>query len=257
MTETNNNDIDLILADKDRIVERLRDDNDYYGEFGQQFLSNSNIGTLIKNPFALRDPQEPNTNFLIGGYFHTLVLEPHKASNYKIIEASSRNTKIYKEESKGDMCLLRKEATMTEDLVNKLKSNDMVNDYITGSNVEYEVPSIGAIQNTLFKGKADIINHDLKLIVDLKTTSDLDGFKYNSRKYNYDSQAFIYRELFGYEMVFIAIDKKTGCVGFFDVSDEAYERGAEKVSEALYNYELFFEGGSQLTREQYFSSDTI
>ena len=31
-----------------KIIDRLRNDEDYYGEFGQQFLSNSNIGTLLK-----------------------------------------------------------------------------------------------------------------------------------------------------------------------------------------------------------------
>ena len=32
----------------DSIINKLRDDEQYYGEFGQQFLSNSNISTLLK-----------------------------------------------------------------------------------------------------------------------------------------------------------------------------------------------------------------
>jgi hypothetical protein len=45
---------------KEEILEKLKDDQHYYGEFGQQFLSNSNIGTLLTNPLLLRQKQEPN-----------------------------------------------------------------------------------------------------------------------------------------------------------------------------------------------------
>ena len=32
------------------ILDRLRNDEDYYGAFGKQYLSNSDIGALLKNP---------------------------------------------------------------------------------------------------------------------------------------------------------------------------------------------------------------
>ena len=32
------------------ILETLRDDEQYYGEFGKQYLSNSDIGSLLNNP---------------------------------------------------------------------------------------------------------------------------------------------------------------------------------------------------------------
>ena len=96
------------------IIERLRVDEDYYGEFGQQFLSNSNISTLLKNPMALRDQTPDNPNFKIGGYFHTAILEPEKLKSFKIIEATTRNTKQYKEISGGEVCLLQHEVDMIE-----------------------------------------------------------------------------------------------------------------------------------------------
>jgi len=40
----------------EEIIEKLRDDDHYYGEFGQQYLSNSNIMTLDENPLSLREP---------------------------------------------------------------------------------------------------------------------------------------------------------------------------------------------------------
>ena len=43
------------------ILEKLRVDEHYYGEYGNQFLSNSDIGTLLKDPAKLRNkrPQTP------------------------------------------------------------------------------------------------------------------------------------------------------------------------------------------------------
>ena len=35
------------------IITRLQNDSDYYGEFGSQFLSNSNIDTLLNDPMSL------------------------------------------------------------------------------------------------------------------------------------------------------------------------------------------------------------
>ena len=36
-----------------KAIEKLREDEHYYGKFGKQYLSNSDIGTLLTNPLAL------------------------------------------------------------------------------------------------------------------------------------------------------------------------------------------------------------
>ena len=36
---------------KKEILQRLKNDEDYYGKFGKQFLSNSDIYHLLNNPF--------------------------------------------------------------------------------------------------------------------------------------------------------------------------------------------------------------
>ena len=102
------------MTNKEKILARLRNDEDYYGEFGKQYLSNSNIETLLTNPLLLRQPQPPNINFAIGGYFHTLILEPEKLEKYKVIEATTRNTNKYKELSGGEICLLQHEVDKIE-----------------------------------------------------------------------------------------------------------------------------------------------
>lgn len=240
----------------DEVIDKLREDEHYYGEFGKQFLSNSDISTLLKNPLALGQQRDMNPAFLVGGYFHTAILEPDKLKNYKVIEATTRNTKKYKEISGGEMCLLQHEVDQIEVLIDKVMDNDVCKGLIQPGKYEYEKPGITTINGVKWKGKADIINHDDKLIIDLKTTSDLDGFRWSASKYNYDSQAYIYQHIFGYDMVFIAVDKKTHQIGIFDCSPQFLERGREKVEKAIEAYELFY-NNDDFEARNYFINETL
>ena len=227
---------------KDEIIERLRNDEDYYGDYGNKFLSNSHIGKLLKNPMSLYDKTPDNPNFKVGGYFHTAILEPDKLKSFKIIDATTRNTKKYKEISGGEICLLQHEVDMIEVMVEKMMANDICRDLIQPvlGNVQYEEPGIVRLYDNMWKGKADIINHDEKLIIDLKTTGDIEKFRWSASKFNYDSQAYIYRHLFGYDMLFIAIDKNTHQIGLFDCSPKFYKSGKEKVEKASEIFDLFY-----------------
>jgi hypothetical protein len=253
---------------KKQILQKLKEDEHYYGTYGKQYLSNSDISTLLNNPLQLGKPSKPNPNFLMGGYFHTAILEPEKLKSFKIVESTSRNTKDYKEISGGEMCLLQSEADNINLMTDKLMANDICKDLVLGSEeykilvngsfdeVEYEVPEIKEIEGVMWKGKADIINHEEKLVIDLKTTGDIDRFQWSAKKFNYDSQAYIYRELFGYEMLFIAIDKKTHQIGMFDCSPKFYESGKEKVIKAIEVYDLFYKT-DDFDPAQYFINKTL
>jgi len=248
---------------KKQILQKLKIDEHYYGTFGNQYLSNSNISTLLNNPLQLGAPSKPNPNFLVGGYFHTAILEPEKLASFKIVEATSRNTKDYKEISGGEMCLLQHEADNANLMTDKLMANDICADLIQGVHastvgieIEYEQPMIKEIEGVMWKGKADIINHDEKLVIDLKTTGDIDRFQWSAKKFNYDSQAYIYRELFGYEMLFLVIDKKTHQIGMFDCSPKFYESGKEKVIKAVEVYDLFYKT-DDFDPAQYFINKTL
>jgi hypothetical protein len=241
---------------KEKAIEKLRDDEHYYGPFGKKYLSNSDIGTLLTNPLALGKQQAARPAFLVGGYFHTAILELDKLSKFKIIEATTRNTKVYKEISGGELCLLQHEVDTIELMTEKMLANDICKGLIRDSNTEYETPGITELEGHLWKGKADIINHNEKLVVDLKTTADLNKFRYSASKYNYDSQAYIYSKLFGYEMIFIVIDKNTHQIGIFDCSPEFYERGKDKVERAVQAYELFYKSEG-FDPAQYFINKTL
>ena len=245
---------------KKQILKRLCNDEDYYGEFGNKFLSNSHIGKLLKDPLRAFEPSKPSPAFLIGGYFHTCILEPGKIDKYKVVKSSTRNTKAYKDVAGGELCLLQHEVDTIELMREKVLSNNICNELIRGSDfertVDYEVPMITELFGNQWKGKADIVNHEEKLVIDLKTTADIEKFKWSASKYNYDSQAYIYSKLFGYEMLFIVIDKATHNIGMFDCSPEFYERGEDKVRRAAEAYDLFYKT-KDFDPKQYFISKTL
>ena len=240
------------------IYEKLRNDEHYYGDYGKQFLSNSDISTLLKNPRDLHKPRPSSPAFLVGGYFHTAILEPDKLNRFKIVDATTRNTKKYKEISDGEICLLQHEVDKIQLMTEAMMSNDVCRDLIKPvlAEVDYEEPRVGKIFDNMWKGKADIINHEEKLVIDLKTTADIDKFRWSASKYNYDSQAYIYSTLFGYEMIFIVIDKETRQVGIFDCSPDFYKRGEDKVRKASEAYDLFYKA-KDFDPKQYFISKTL
>jgi len=251
--------------DKKEILQRLKIDEDYYGDFGNQFLSNSHVGRLLQDPLNIFKPMKPSAAFLIGGYFHTCILEPNKIDKYKVVKAASRNSKAYKDVAGGELCMLEKEVDMVELMREKVMENDICRDLIQGTHdsvdgirpsVEYEVPQIMELFGQTWKGKADIVNHEEKLIIDLKTTADISKFQYSANKYNYDSQAYIYSKLFGYEFLFIVIDKNTHQIGMFDCSPKFYERGEDKVRKAAEAYDLFYKT-EEFDPKQYFISKTL
>ena len=236
-----------------KIIEKLKQDEHYYGDYGKQFLSNSDISILLKNPKLLRETKPKSTAMVIGGYFHTAILEPNKLKSFRIIESSTRNTKKYKEMSEGEICLLQHEVDKIELMQEAVMDNSICRGLIQG---DFEVPAVTELFGNKWKGKADIINHDEKLIIDLKTTSDIDKFRWSASKFNYDSQAYIYSNLFGYEMLFMVIDKETLRIGLFDCSPDFYKTGEEKVRKATDAYNLFYKT-EDFDSKQYLITKTL
>ena len=240
----------------EEIIEKLRDDSYYYGEFGRQFLSNSNIGTLIENPFDLYKETEITPPLVLGRYFHTSILEPEKLDSFVIVDASTRNTKIYKDAAEGssEPLLLRSEVENLEKMKEALLINDTCRNLIRPIDYKYEEPNVKMLFDTWFKGKADILNYDDNFIVDIKTTSNILNFRSSAYKYNYDSQAWIYRQLFGMDMLYIAIDKQTHLIGIFECSEDFYTSGMKKVELALDNYNNILK---KTEKEQYYLFETL
>ena len=241
---------------KDKILKKLRDDKHYYGKFGKQFLSNSDISTLLSNPLGLGRDEKSSSAILVGSYFHTALLEPDKLKNFRVIAAASRNTKVYKDKSEGKLCLLQSEVDNIKLMTDKINQTKICEDLIRGNQIKYEVPNIVEIDGNMWKGKADVVNHKEDLVIDLKTTADINKFRSSAFRYNYDSQAFIYKEMFGYDFIFMAIDKTTKQIGIFECSEEFLNSGYMKVKNAGKIYELFYKD-KDFDPNQYFISETL
>jgi len=229
--------------DNASIIEKLREDEHYYGDFGKQFLSNSDIKSLMENPLNFKKPSPPNPAFAVGSYFHTCILEPDKLEQFKIVKSSTRNTKVYKEIAGEDICLLQHEVDQIELMREKVLEVDLFKDLISDGAVEYEKPGLVELEGMQWKGKADILNHSSQLIIDLKTTSNINGFANSAHKFNYDSQAYIYSKMFNMDLIFIVVDKKTHQLGLFDCSDKFLQSGQNKVALAVQAYNDFFVTG--------------
>jgi uncharacterized pyridoxamine 5'-phosphate oxidase family protein len=225
----------------ENILELLRDDKEYYGGIGRNYLSNSDIGTLLNDPKNFGKPREDNKAFMDGRYFHQLILEPEKAVNTPFVDVSTRTTNAYKDFIKQNnlpFCMLKKEMDDIENLVSIINANITFFEEIYKEGNQYEVPSVKEIHGKMWKGKADIVTDTM--IIDLKTTGDIDKFKWNAKKYNYDSQCYIYQQLFGKPLVFFAIDKTTGVLGIFRPSEEFVLSGEVKVMRAIEIHDKYF-----------------
>lgn len=220
------------------ILDKLKDDNHYYGDFGKRYLSSSNIGTLLNNPMDFGKAQDETLPMIQGRYFHVSMLEPEKMGSFDIVDASSRNTKIYKESSGGSLKLLRKEVDQLDMAIDRMKSNEELSSEIYSSGVRYEVPMIDNFFGVEFKGKADIITKEK--IIDIKTSGNIQKFRSSAYAYNYDSQAFIYSSMFGLPFEFFVIDKSTLQMKRFTCSEEFLERGMQKVQRAVEVWKMFF-----------------
>ena len=135
-------------------------------------------------------------------------------------------------------CLLSKEGEEIRALAAAMKSNINFYDEIYRDDNVFEQPAVGSIQGMMWKGKADIVTSDS--IIDLKTTGDIHKFKWSAKAYNYDSQCYIYQQLFGKPLVFYVIDKSTHQLGIFTPSDNFVRGGELKVTKAIEVYKAYF-----------------
>ena len=238
-------------------IELLKDDAHYYGKEGKKYLSNSDIYSLLKNPRDFRADKPSSVPMLEGGYFHTSMLEPEKLDSFSFVDASTRNTKIYKEaveQNNNVPLLLQKEKEHLDDLIGVMKGNETFFADIYAEGNVFEEPAIKEIHGVLWKGKADIITKNE--IIDIKTTSDIDRFRFSANAYNYDSQCFLYEQFFGKPMVFYVICKKSKRLSIFRPSQEFIDRGESKVLRAIEIYNEIFVN-KEVSLDNYYNEDVL
>lgn len=240
------------------VIDTLRDDKEYYSGVGKGYLSNSDIWNLLNNPLDFGKTREDGKVLAEGRYFHQLILEPEKAKDIKFVDVASRNTKEYKnfcEDNNLPFVLLKKEVEEIKGSVARMLGNiDFYEEIYKEGNL-YEEPNVGMIKEVMWKGKADIVCVDK--IIDLKTTSDINKFKYSAKAYNYDSQCYIYQQLFGKPLVFFVVDKGTGQLGVFRPTESFIKGGELKVEQAVEVYKKYFADSSNDSIDNYYINEEL
>ena len=86
---------------------------------------------------------------------------------------------------------------------------------------------------------------------------DYDPKTGTTREYNYDSQAYIYEQLFDKPLIFLVIDKQTHSLGMFEPTQEFLERGEQKVERAIGIYNDFFSDTSKEDINTYYINEQL
>jgi hypothetical protein len=251
--ETKIKTFDNKIWDKQELIDNMYDDTFYYGYLGKQALSSSSLKMVLSSPktykYVTKYGQSETQPLRDGKLFHTMILEPHKIDELTIVDVATKAGKAYKEaKAEGLEVYTTNEIKAAERLADAILRNDEAVHYM--SKAQFEIPEIAMIDGIPFRAKADILKPNQ--IVDLKTTTGLNEFRYSADKYSYDLQAYLYREMFNVdEFVFVCIDKGSLDIGIFECSDEFYEKGKRKLEQGIANYKYFFGEESDVDLNQY------
>jgi hypothetical protein len=231
-------------VNKARLMNKMNDDEYYYGYLGKNALSSSSVKLLLDSPkkykYVTQYGNEQSNAMRAGHLFHQAILEPHKFADNIYIDVQSKNTKAYKlaKEEYGQVFTI-KEKYDAERLADAFLRNEHALKLIT--DCEFEIPAIDYVKGYAFRGKADVLGKNY--LVDLKTCSDIKSFPFQAKKYFYNVQAYIYSKLFNInfdQIKFIAVDKSSLDIGIYDVSEEFYKQGELLTQQAIDTYESFF-----------------
>jgi hypothetical protein len=251
--ETTIKTFDNKIWDKQELIDNMYNDEFYYGYLGKQALSSSSLKMVLSSPktykYVTKYGQSETQPLRDGKLFHTMILEPHKIDELTIVDVATKAGKAYKEaKAEGLEVYTTNEIKAAERLADAILRNDEAVHYM--SKAQFEIPEIAMIDGIPFRAKADILKDNQ--IVDLKTTTGLNEFRYSADKYSYDLQAYLYREMFNVdEFVFVCIDKGSLDIGIFECSDEFYEKGKRKLEQGIANYKYFFGQGTAVDLNQY------
>lgn len=246
---------------KQELIKRMYDDNFYYGDLNKLALSSSSLKLLIDSPkkyhYIQMYGQKESQGLRDGTLLHTLILEPEKWDQFVFVDVASKNSKAYREaKMEHGVVYTRKEKQDAERVADALLKNEGALKLLT--DCDYEVPTIGEVFGYPFRAKADVLGAGR--ITDIKTCSDIKAFPYSAKKYGYDVQCFLYCSLFGIDyqdFKFLVIDKGSLDVGLWEVSEEFYNEGMEKVKYGISVYQDFFTNDEEIDLNNYIIKGTL
>ena len=211
--------------------------------------SNSELSTIHKSLasylYKKENPDPPSTEMTFGSAFHTLILEPDKFDDeFVFVEASTRNTKIYKDavkEEEDRSVLLMSEAQLLEAMKDSLMNHTIASNMFSGGEAEQSFFWTDPETGIRMKCRPDYLIE--KVVVDLKTARDAsyDAFLKNVIAYRYFVQNPLYtdgiNQVSGYDVekfVFVVVEKTPPHpVAIYQLDDVAIEHGRMVYREDL------------------------
>jgi len=196
-----------------------------YSGMGLSKSSLDRVNRSMEHYFGPKGVETPAMR--IGTAFHTLVLEVESFdSRYFLAPKADLRTaegkKKVKEaeaENEGKTPLNPKDWDMIHQMAESVRSHPLATDLLSYGEAEQTLMWNDRESGALMKGRTDWINHELRTVVDLKSTQDASQDKLErdiwSTDYRYNVQASIYtdgvREIFGtdsWEFHFVFVEKK-------------------------------------------------
>jgi hypothetical protein len=196
--------------------------------FAHPALNQSRLKKLLISEKAFLLPDAPETkNMKLGTLAHQMTIEPNKPV---VVYPGTRRGKewdSFQIDNADKTICIQSEYDAAHGIAESLKGCELLKRALSG-NFEVEKMVLfnrGGIQ---CKAMKDIVNHDLKLIIDLKTAREIGLNQYQSAsyKYGYHLQDDFYRSAYdyGYDMVFVVVESKPPYdFGVFRIDDELRE----------------------------------
>ena len=268
--------LDGEMWDRNELTQKAIQDSFYYGYLAKACFSSSAVSQLLKSPLKyLNEINLPTeSDALAQGYlFHASILEEDKFNECLFLDVKTKANKEYKlaKEERWDVFTVKDRDValrMRDRFYNCKEASELI------ENSEFEVPMVNTLNvdgtNYPFRAKADVLG---EYLIDLKSTAQLtrsfydkngnlveyNTFAQSAKKYNYDSQCYIYCNLFNKsykDFKYIVIDKTPiNEMGIFTASEQFYYNGEQKVEYAIKVYENYIKNEYDL--ENYIIKGTL
>ena len=205
------------------VIERLKDDEEYYNGIGQNYLSASILKHYYNNILPYRRKEGFIHPLSFGDAVHKSVLEPLKYEELYFAPIGTPNALTMADKAHSDF------------LRDCLTAHPEVNAILEDGNNQFEVPFIGEFDGVPLKCKCDIIGDTMNY--DIKTTGNLEAYDYTAPNlWHYDISAYQYFLLTGRLMTFIVVEKNTGKIRIVTPTERFYNEGRRKWWYAIKNY---------------------
>ena len=221
-------------------------------------ISSSNCKDLLKSPWYYwhnkKNQSKPTAAMELGSMIHHLILEPNTFDDYYMVaEIPKRTTKAGKaeyqellEQANGRKLVALDDFLKAQEMRHNLEKNPVVRALLSGGSAEQATFWLDEDTGVECKAKADFLNLERGVIVDLKTTSSLASelcFKRTVEQYKYHLSAAFYQQGFKlaigekFDLFFIAVETfEPFNFATYKLSSELMRQGESLYRESLRVY---------------------